>query len=42
MDDYTWSEGTKSAIDKFLQEYQTKIIVLKKNEQVLIQKIKDE
>jgi len=42
LDDYTWSEGTKSAIEKFLQEYQTKIIVLKKNEQVLIQKIKDE
>lgn len=42
FDDYTWSEGTKSAIDKFIKEYEDKIIVVAKNEQVLIQKIKSE
>lgn len=42
FDDFTWSEGTREAIEKFLKEYQNKIIVISKNEQVLIQKIKDE
>lgn len=42
FDDYTWSEGTKNAIDKFIKTYENKIIIISKGEQVLIQKQKDE
>lgn len=39
FDDYTWSEGTKNGIDRFLQEYARDIEVMKKEYQVLIKRI---
>ncbi len=38
FDDYTWSEGTKKGIDKFLKEFEGQYQLLVKDTQVMIQK----